>query len=68
MTGNGGGIQQTATVTLTVTAQPNSRFSLAGFPQRGARQSGDLDDTTTVSGGFNSAIDCLLQVFLRARQ
>ncbi len=44
MTGNGGGIQHTATVTLTVTAGTQLHdLRLAGFSQRAARQSGQLD-------------------------
>ena len=45
VTGNGGGIQQNTTVTLTVTAAANfTHLGLAGFAQRPARQSGNLDD------------------------
>ena len=46
VTGNGGGIQQNTTVTLTVTAHAAElhHFSLAGFAQRPAGQSRDIDD------------------------
>ena len=57
VTGNGGGIQQTATVTLTVTAAPN--FTLAASPASLSVVQGNQGTstiTTTVSGGFNSAI------------
>ena len=44
VTGSGGGIQQTVTVTLTVTGPVQlHHFGLAGLAQRGARQSGNLD-------------------------
>ena len=45
MTGNGGGIQQNTTVTLTVTAATAElhTFRLASFTQRRARKPGDLD-------------------------
>ena len=46
VTGNGGGIQQNTTVTLTVTAQSQPNFTISASPvfaQRPARQSGNLD-------------------------
>jgi len=57
VTGNGGGIQQNMTVTLTVTAAPN--FTISASPAslsvlRGNKGTSTI--TTTVSGGFNSAI------------
>ena len=59
VTGNGGGIQQNTTVTLTVTAGgPN--YTLTAAPaslsmMQGSRNSGTI--VTSVSGGFNSAIN-----------
>ena len=45
VTGNGGGLQQSTTVTLTVTRSTQfHHFGLAVFAQRRARQSGDVDD------------------------
>ena len=70
VTGNGGGIQQNTTVTLTVTAAPNfTHLGFAGFAQRPARQSGNLDhhhhhqrrlQQRDQSVGFGSAVghDC----------
>ena len=57
VTGNGGGIQQTATVTLTISAVPN--FMISASPAslsvvQGTQGTSTL--TTTISGGFNSAI------------
>lgn len=57
VTGNGGGLQKLATVILTVTAAPN--FTIAASPAsvnvvRGNQGTSTI--TTTVSGGFNSAI------------
>jgi uncharacterized membrane protein len=57
VTGNGGGIQQTATVTLTVAAPPT--FTISASPAslnvlRGNQGTSTI--TTTISGGFNSAI------------
>jgi uncharacterized membrane protein len=57
VTGSGGGMQQSATVTLTVTAAPN--FTLTGSPASLSVAQGNQGTstiTTTVSGGFNSAI------------
>ncbi len=57
LTGNGGGIQQNTTVTLTVTAAPN--FTIAVSPASLSVQQGNQGTstiTTTISGGFNSAI------------
>ena len=57
VTGNGGGIQQNTTVTLTVTAAPN--FTIAASPASLSVQQGNQGTstiTTTISGGFNSAI------------
>jgi chitodextrinase len=57
VTGNGGGIQQTGTVTLTVTAAPN--FTLSASPASLSVVQGNQGTsaiTTTISGGFNSAI------------
>ena len=45
VTGNGGGIQQNTTVTLTVTAPAELHdFGLTGFAQHRAGQSGNVDD------------------------
>jgi hypothetical protein len=57
VTGNGGAIQHTATVTLTVTAAPN--FTLSASPAslsmlRGSQGSSSL--TTTISVGFNASV------------
>ena len=57
VTGNGGGIQQNATVTLTVTSAPN--FALSASPASLSIQQGNHGTSTitaTISGGFNSAI------------
>ena len=57
VTGNGGGIQQNTTVTLTVTAAPN--FTISASPASLSIQQGNQGTstiTTTISGGFNSAI------------
>ena len=57
VTGNGGGIQQNTTVTLTVTAPPN--FAITASPSSLSVVQGNQDTstiTTTVSGGFNSSI------------
>ena len=57
MTGNGGGIQQNTTVTLTVTAAPN--FTISASPASLSVQQGNQGTstiTTTISGGFNSAV------------
>src|SRR5271157_4241460 len=60
VTGNGGGSQQSTTVTLTVTAAPN--FSISASPASLSIQEGNQGTstiTTTISGGFNSAIGLL---------
>ncbi len=57
ITGNGGGVQRTTTVTLTVTAVPN--FAIGASPTSlniAQGSQGNSTITTTVSGGFNSAI------------
>ena len=57
VTGNGGGIQQSATVTLIVTAGPN--FTISASPTTLSIAQGNQGTstiTTTVSGGFSSAI------------
>jgi len=57
VTGNGGGIQQNATVTLTVVAVP--AFTLSATPSSVTIQQGSQGTpmiTTTISGGFNNAI------------
>src|SRR5271157_5129295 len=58
VTGNGGGIQQNTTVTLTVTAgSPN--FTISASPSSLSIQPGNQGSstiTTTISGGFNSSI------------
>jgi kumamolisin len=55
----GGGITQTATVSLTVTAATSGSFSISVSPSSGyldRGQSGYAVVTTTVTGGFDSAI------------
>ena len=57
VTGNGGGIQQNATVTLTVTADPN--FTTSASPASLSVQQGNQGTstiTTTIIGGFNSVV------------
>ncbi len=57
--GNGGGIQQNTTVTLTVTAQQQPNFTISASPASLSIQQGNQGTstiTTTISGGFNSAI------------
>ena len=57
VTANGGGIQQTTTVTLTVVAPPN--FSISASPASLSVAQGNQGAstiTTTISGGFNSDI------------
>src|SRR5271157_1234180 len=57
VTGNGGGIQQYTTVTLTVTAPPN--FTISASPATLSIQQGNQGTstiTTAITGGFNSAI------------
>ena len=59
VTGNGGGIQQNTTVTLTVTAQQQPNFAISASPSSLTIQQGNQGSstiTTTISGGFNSAI------------
>ena len=59
VTGNGGGIQQSTTVTLTVTAQQQPNFAISASPASLNIQQGNQGNstiTTTISGGFNSAI------------
>ena len=58
VTGNGGGVQQNTTVTLTVTAEQAS-FTLTASPSsltipQGTRHTTTI--TSTISNGFNSAI------------
>ena len=57
VTGNGGGVQQNTTVTLTVIAAPN--FTISASPASLSIQQGNQGAstiTTTISGGFNSSI------------
>ena len=59
VTGDGGGIEQNTTVTLTVTAQQLPNFTISASPasltvQQGKQGTSTI--TTTISGGFNSAI------------
>jgi len=59
VTGTGGSITHTATISLTVTSAPVPAFTLAASPTavsvaQGANGSSTI--STTVSGGFNSAI------------
>src|SRR5271166_6033043 len=59
VTGNGGGIQQNTTVTLTVIAQQQPNFTLSASPASLSITQGNQGTstiTTTISGGFNSAI------------
>ena len=59
VTGTGGGITHTATVSLTVTSKSSGAFTISVSPSSGyldQGQSGYAVITTTVSGGFNSAI------------
>ena len=57
VTGNGGGIQQTAIVTLTVTAPANFTISAAPASLSVAQGTqGSSTITTAVSGGFNNVI------------
>ena len=59
VTGNGGGIQQNTTVTLTVTAGAQPNFTISASPASLSVQQGNQGTstiTTTISGGFNSAI------------
>ncbi len=57
VTGNGGGIKQSTVVTITVTASPN--FLLSASPPSVTIQQGNQGNTTitsTISGGFDSAV------------
>jgi len=59
VTGTGGGITHTATISLTVTSAPVPAFTLTASPTSvsvAQGSSGGSTLTTTVSGGFNSAI------------
>jgi subtilase family serine protease len=59
VTGTGGGITHTATVTLTVTAAATPAFTLSASPTAVSvvqGSSGNSTISTTVSGGFNSAV------------
>src|SRR5208283_2032168 len=59
VTGNGGGIQQNTTVTLTVTAQVQPDFMLTVSPPTVTvvqGSAGNTTATTTLVGGFNSSI------------
>src|SRR5208283_2072178 len=59
VTGNGGGFQQSTTVTLTVTAGAQPNFAISASPASLSVQQGNQGNstiTTTISGGFNSAI------------
>ncbi|MGD0520510.1 MAG: protease pro-enzyme activation domain-containing protein [Terracidiphilus sp.] len=59
ITGKGGGITQTATITLTVTTPAAATFTISVSPSSGYLDqgtSGYAVITTTVSGGFSSAI------------
>lgn len=59
VTGTGGGVTQTSTVKLTVTAAPTPNFTISASPTSvsvAEGSSGTSKITTTVSGGFNSAV------------
>ena len=59
VTGNGGGIQQHTTVTLTVTGFVQPDFTIAASPNTlliGQGNQGTSTITTTIQGGFNSAV------------
>ena len=59
VTGNGEGIERSATVTLTVTAPVQPDFTIAAAPSSlviGQGNQGTSTITTTIIGGFNSAI------------
>ena len=65
VTGNGGGIRHTTTVTLTITAQAKANFSILAIPSSISIAQGTQGSSTiygTVNGGFNSSINCRLQV------
>ncbi len=60
VTGSGGGIQHSTTVTLTVTAQQQPDFTISASPSSLSVVQGSQGSTTistTISGGFNSAIN-----------
>jgi len=62
ITGTGGGITNTATVSLTVTAPTTGSFTVSVSPSSGylrQGQSGYAVVTTSVSGGFDSAVALL---------
>src|SRR6185369_7299180 len=59
VTGSGGGIQRQTTVTLTVTAPLQPDFTIVAMPNAlliGQGNQGTSTITTTIVGGFNSAI------------
>jgi len=59
VTGTGGGVTQTSTVSLTVTAAPTPNFTISASPTSVSAAQGNNGTskiTTTVSGGFNSAV------------
>jgi hypothetical protein len=59
VTGDGGGIERTTTVTLTVTSPVQPDFTIAVSPNSlliGQGNQGTSTVTTTIVGGFNSAI------------
>ena len=59
VTGTGGGLTETTTVSLTVTSPATPAFTISVSPTAGylaLGQSGYAVVTTTVSGGFNSAV------------
>ena len=59
VTGTGGGLTHTATISLTVTSAPVPAFTLAASPTSvsvAQGSSGGSTITTTVSGGFDSAV------------
>ena len=59
VTGTGGGITHTATISLTVTSAPVPAFTLAALPTTVSvvqGSSGGSTITTAVSGGFDSAV------------
>ena len=59
VTGDGGGIQQHTTVTLTVTGFVQPDFTIAASPNTlliGQGNQGTSTITTTIQGGFNSAV------------
>jgi uncharacterized membrane protein len=59
VTGNGGGIQQSTTITLTVLSSQQPSFAISASPASLSIQQGNQGTssiTTSVSGGFSSAI------------